>query len=79
MAMMRTSTSGCSRNGRRFAFAAGIGVDAYMIERTPRRWKRRLGVVAYALTWGRGVMARDRFDVRATVDGRRSTSGAPSP
>lgn len=57
-------------DGRRFAFTAGVGVDAEMIARTPHRWKRRLGVLAYALTAGRGVLRRDTFRVRATVDGR---------
>jgi YegS/Rv2252/BmrU family lipid kinase len=54
---------------RRFAFAAGIGIDARMIEETPVRWKRRLGVLAYALTAARAVAARDRFAVHVVVDG----------
>jgi diacylglycerol kinase family enzyme len=41
---------------RHFAFAAGVGIDARMIEETPAVWKRRLGVLAYALT----ACARDR-------------------
>jgi YegS/Rv2252/BmrU family lipid kinase len=57
-------------DGRRFAFTAGMGLDAEMIARTPHRWKRRLGVLAYALTAGRGLLRRDTFQVRATVDGR---------
>ena len=56
-------------NGRRFAFAAGIGIDASMIERTPTKLKRRLGVLAYALTATRAVISREEFVVRATVDG----------
>jgi diacylglycerol kinase (ATP) len=56
-------------DGRRFAFAAGVGIDATMIERTPARLKRRLGVAAYALTASRAVLARDSFAVRLTVDG----------
>ena len=56
-------------DGRRFAFAAGVGIDATMIERTPARLKRRLGVLAYALTASRAVLARDCFQVRLTVDG----------
>ena len=56
-------------DGRRFAFAAGVGIDATMIERTPARLKRRLGVLAYALTASRAVLAREAFDVRLTVDG----------
>jgi YegS/Rv2252/BmrU family lipid kinase len=54
---------------RRFAFAAGVGIDARMIEETPARWKRRLGVAAYALTAARALLARDRFAVRVVVDG----------
>ena len=54
---------------RRFAFAAGVGIDARMIEETPARWKRRLGVLAYGLTAARALVARDRFAVRVVVDG----------
>jgi YegS/Rv2252/BmrU family lipid kinase len=54
---------------RRFAFAAGVGIDARMIEETPARLKRRLGVLAYALTAGRALLARERFAVRVSVDG----------
>ena len=54
---------------RHFAFAAGVGIDARMIEETPTRLKRRLGVLAYALTAGRAVLARDRVAVRVVVDG----------
>jgi diacylglycerol kinase (ATP) len=54
---------------RRFAFAAGVGIDARMIEETPTRWKRRLGVLAYAVTAARALVARDRFAVRVVVDG----------
>ncbi|HVE79356.1 MAG TPA: diacylglycerol kinase family protein [Gemmatimonadaceae bacterium] len=56
-------------DGRRFAFAAGVGIDAAMIEHTPPWLKRRAGVVAYALFAARAVMRRERFFVRATVDG----------
>jgi YegS/Rv2252/BmrU family lipid kinase len=56
-------------DGRRFAFAAGIGIDAAMIENTPPWLKRRAGVVAYALFAARAIMRRERFYVRATVDG----------
>ena len=56
-------------DGRRFAFAAGVGIDATMIERTPARLKRRIGVLAYALTASRAVLRRERFRVRLTVDG----------
>jgi YegS/Rv2252/BmrU family lipid kinase len=54
---------------RRFAFAAGVGVDAVMIEETPPALKRRLGVAAYVLSAARAVLRRETFRVRATVDG----------
>lgn len=54
---------------RRFAFAAGVGVDAVMIEQTPPALKRRLGVAAYVLSAARAVLRRETFAVRATVDG----------
>lgn len=56
-------------SGRRFAFAAGVGIDARMIEGTPAALKRRLGVLAYVLTAARAVLRRERFMVRVTVDG----------
>ena len=57
-------------DGRRFAFAAGVGVDAYMIANTPAVWKRRIGVLAYALTAGQELLRHRSFAVRATVDGQ---------
>jgi YegS/Rv2252/BmrU family lipid kinase len=56
-------------NGRLFAFSAGVGIDVRMIEGAPARLKRRLGVLAYALSAARAVIRRDEFAVRATVDG----------
>ena len=56
-------------SGRRFAFAAGVGIDARMIEGTPAALKRRLGVLAYVITAARAVLRRERFLVRVTVDG----------
>jgi YegS/Rv2252/BmrU family lipid kinase len=54
---------------RRFAFAAGVGIDADMVERTPARLKRRLGVLAYVLTASKSALRRETFAVRAVVDG----------
>ena len=54
---------------RRFAFSAGIGVDARMIEDAPAHLKRRLGVLAYVMSAARAVLRRREFVVRATVDG----------
>lgn len=68
---------GCLTNGQRFAFAAGVGADAQMIARTPAEWKRRLGVLAYALAASDALLRRrERFAVRATVDGRVYERGA---
>ncbi|MCA1481225.1 diacylglycerol kinase family protein, partial [Bradyrhizobium sp. NBAIM08] len=54
---------------RRFAFAAGIGIDSAMIEGTSPWLKKRIGIMAYALTAGRALMKRETFGVRVTVDG----------
>lgn len=60
-------------NGRRFAIAAGVGIDAAMIAETPGWLKRRLGVLAYAIMGSRAavraVLGRELFDARVTVDG----------
>lgn len=58
-------------SGRRFAFAAGVGVDAHMIAATPPSLKRRLGVLAYVVTAAGGVLRRDPFRVRCSVDGEQ--------
>ena len=55
--------------GRCFAFAAGVGVDARMIDETPAALKRRLGVSAYVLYAARAVLRREQFVARVTVDG----------
>jgi diacylglycerol kinase (ATP) len=58
----------------RFAIAAGVGIDASMVERTPVRLKRRFGVMAYVATASRAalsaVIRRDFFTLRLTVDGK---------
>jgi diacylglycerol kinase (ATP) len=60
-------------DGRYFAVAAGVGIDARMVRDTPMWMKRRLGVLAYAITATRAalgaVMRRDFFRVHLTVDG----------
>ena len=59
--------------GHRFAVAAGVGIDAAMVEETPVWMKRRLGVLAYTLIAAkaalRGVLRRQFFTVRLEVDG----------
>ena len=60
-------------NGRRFAIAAGVGIDAAMIAETPAWMKRRLGVLAYVIMGSRAAMRTvtrgEMFDVRIQVDG----------
>lgn len=59
--------------GHRFAVAAGVGIDAAMVEETPRWMKHRLGVLAYTLIATRAalraVLRRQFFLVRVEVDG----------
>jgi diacylglycerol kinase (ATP) len=56
-------------SGHRFAFSAGVGVDARMIAETHPELKRRFGVAAYAYTAARVSLWRRPFWVRAEVDG----------
>jgi len=60
-------------SGRRFAIAAGVGIDAMMVAETPSWMKRRLGVLAYALIGTRAalraVLKREFFRARVTIDG----------
>jgi diacylglycerol kinase (ATP) len=59
--------------GHRFAVAAGVGIDAAMVEETPRWMKRRLGVLAYTIIASRAalraVLRRQFFLARVEVDG----------
>ncbi|MBA3673257.1 MAG: diacylglycerol kinase family lipid kinase [Gemmatimonadaceae bacterium] len=59
--------------GHRFAVAAGVGIDAAMVEETPAWLKRRIGVLAYTIMATRSalraVLRRQFFTVRITVDG----------
>ena len=60
-------------SGRRFAIAAGVGIDAAMVAETPGWLKRRLGVLAYTIMGSRAavraVLRRDFFQARVTIDG----------
>lgn len=60
-------------SGRRFAIAAGVGIDASMVAETPSWLKRRLGVAAYAMMGTRAalraVLRRQYFHARVTIDG----------
>jgi diacylglycerol kinase (ATP) len=58
-------------NGGYFAFAAGVGVDVAMVERTTHGEKRVLGMLSYALTAGRAALGRELVHVTIDVDGRR--------
>ena len=64
-------------SGRRFAIAAGVGIDAAMVAETPSWLKRRLGVLAYAIIATkaalRAVLKREFFEARVIVDGRTET------
>ena len=59
--------------GRRFAVAAGVGIDAAMVAETPAWMKRRLGVFAYTIIATRAalraVLLRRFFIARVEVDG----------
>jgi diacylglycerol kinase (ATP) len=60
-------------HGHRFAIAAGVGIDAAMVQETPRWMKRRLGVLAYTLMATRAamraVLRRQFFHVRVETGG----------
>lgn len=60
-------------DGRRFAIAAGVGIDVSMVQETPKWMKKLLGVGAYAVM---GTLAalkilfrRKLIDASVTVDG----------
>lgn len=61
---------------RRFAFAAGLGIDARMVEETPAVLKRRLGVLAYMFAATRATFRRDLFPVSIEVDGETTQRDA---
>lgn len=60
-------------SGRGFIIAAGVGVDAAMVERTPPWLKRRFGVLGYSMVATAAaigaVVRREFFSVTAHVDG----------
>jgi diacylglycerol kinase (ATP) len=67
-------------SGKRFAIAAGVGIDAAMVAETPSWLKRRLGVLAYTIIGTkaalRAVTKREYFEARVTVDGTSHTRRA---
>lgn len=56
-------------DGRYFALAAGLGVDAAMIAGASPAAKRRFGVAAYVLSAARAAFSARPFPVRITIDG----------
>lgn len=75
---VKTIDLGQLEDGRVFAFAAGVGVDAQMVATASPRAKRRLGVGAYVATGTRAALALEPFTLRATVDGVAHTFEATS-
>lgn len=66
---VKTIDLGQLADGRVFAFAAGMGIDATMVARTSAAAKRRFGVLAYVAAGTRATLALQSFTLRATVDG----------
>ena len=65
--------TGAATPSRRFAIAAGVGIDAAMVAETPGWLKRRLGVLAYTLMGSRAalraVFRHEFFEARVLIDG----------
>lgn len=57
-------------DGRFFTFAAGVGVDVAMVERTTHGGKKALGMLSYAITAIRAALKRDLVRVTVEVDGQ---------
>jgi YegS/Rv2252/BmrU family lipid kinase len=57
-------------DGRFFTFAAGVGVDVAMVERTSTRGKHAFGMISYAITAIRAAFQRDLVRVTVEVDGK---------
>ncbi len=53
-----------------FAFTAGIGIDAAMVEATTAALKRRYGVLAYIVAATRATLRQRTFHVRIEADGQ---------
>ena len=66
----RTFDLGRLPDGRYFTFAAGVGVDVAMVQRTSIGGKRYLGMVSYALTATRAAFRGDMINVTVDVDGK---------
>jgi len=57
-------------DGRFFTFAAGVGVDVAMVERTSHGGKKAFGMISYAITAIRAAFQRDLVRVTVEVDGQ---------
>ncbi|MCC6316197.1 MAG: diacylglycerol kinase family lipid kinase [Gemmatimonadaceae bacterium] len=64
---------GALDDGRTFAFAAGVGIDATMLERASPRFKRYAGVLAYVIAATDASLRFRPFVLHATVDGVEHT------
>jgi YegS/Rv2252/BmrU family lipid kinase len=68
------------QDGRRFAIAAGVGIDVSMVQQTPRWMKKLFGVGAYAVIGSlaaiRIIMRRKLIQASVTVDGVTETGAA---
>jgi diacylglycerol kinase (ATP) len=64
-------------DGRRFAIAAGVGIDVSMVQQTPKWMKKLFGVGAYALMGSLAalkiLMRRRLINATVTVDGVAET------
>lgn len=58
-------------NGRPFVLNVGAGYAARLVIETPRRWKRRIGYLAYLPAAVRATFARDRARAVIVIDGAR--------
>ncbi|MEX2182193.1 MAG: diacylglycerol kinase family protein [Gemmatimonadaceae bacterium] len=68
-ASMRPFDLGRLSDGRHFAIAAGVGMDAAIIAGASPTLKRWLGVGAYVASGATSALAARRFAVRAVADG----------
>jgi YegS/Rv2252/BmrU family lipid kinase len=57
-------------DGRYFTFAAGVGVDVAMVQRTSHGGKRALGMLSYAITAARAAFGGEVVHVTIDVDGK---------
>jgi len=66
----RTFDLGRLPDGRYFTFAAGVGVDVAMVQRTSFNGKQHLGMLSYAITAVRAAFRGDMINITVDVDGK---------